>query len=187
MGRRTTRKMRMAIDEIGSIIPAKSTGEAIEKFCKSAAYYNLDPTKVGIGQGIWTPIDISIPKEEGFYITVNEVPTFKNLYQFSVKYFDMDTNCFGDISTTGWVQLPDLRIPGRNIYQYTVTYPCKDDILAWIKVPISYSSGKLLITPAIASPGAERSLPKLRVRPLIRSPILSERRSLPISFLAPSL
>ena len=99
--------------------------------------------------GVWVPMGVSflIPKE-GFHITVNKVPTFKNLYQFSVKYFDAENNCFGDISTTEWVQLPDSRTPGKNTYQYTVTYPAKDDILAWIRVPISYS-GKLLITPAI--------------------------------------
>ena len=111
MGRRTTRKMRMSIDEIGSIVPAKSTKEAIEKFCKSAAYYNIDPTKVGLGMGIWVPTGVSvlIPKE-GFHITVNKVPTFKNLYQFSVKYFDTENNCFGDISTTEWIKFCCIRI-----------------------------------------------------------------------------
>ena len=149
MGRRTARKMEMSIDEIGSIIPAKSTGEAIEKFCKSAAYYNLDPTKVGIGQGIWTPIDVSIPKENGFYITVNKIPTFKNLYQFSVKhYYTKPGYGFGDVSTILWEVIPHPQIMGAESYKYTVNYPCKDEVLAWIKDPVDCYN-EILIEPAI--------------------------------------
>ena len=136
--------MQMQIDEIGSIILAKDINEAVNKFNKYAKSYNIDPTDYAI----WMPTKYTLSKEEDFYITVNKVPTFKNVYQFSVKYYNKEEG-FGDVSTTDWKDVPRPKIKGISAKQYVIQYPCVDEVIAWIRIPLSKYNEKLLITPAI--------------------------------------
>lgn len=143
MGRKSTRRMQMQIDEIGSIVKAKSLKEALEKFRKYALSYNIDPQD----KTIWM-LPEHLPRKDDFYITVNKVPLFRDLYQFSVKHFTKEDG-FGDVSTTDWKEVPHPKIKGTRAKQYVIQYPCVDEVLAWIEVPKSRYNEKLLITPAI--------------------------------------
>lgn len=157
MGRRSSRQVRMQVDEIGSILNAKNTLAAAMEFTNLIVRHNLISPDIWIwreyNEKFFNKIKycrhrkLTSPETEGFYLAITRIPAASNIYQMSVKYYT-DKDGFGDISTTEFSQVPHHRIRGLQQYQYTVEYPCKDDVLMWAEIPRRWD-GTLMITPAI--------------------------------------